>query len=125
MLKIQLIDDEENGREALSRRLLRKGCKVMLSSEGDEGFEQAVADVPDLIVIGMSLVLPDGWEVTRRLKSDPRTAGVPVVALLEEDTQDQREKAIDAGCDDYLAKPLHIEKAVEHLMRLLESRRNN
>ncbi len=119
MARILLIDDDEIGRDALARRLLRKGHQVDHSGEGDEGIEMARSNVPDLVVIGMSLTLPDGWDVTRKIKQAEPTREVPVIAILEEDSVNQREKAVDAGCDDYLARPVHLEQMVERIQGLL------
>lgn len=118
MPRILLIDDDEIGRDGLARRLMRKGWQVQVSNEGDEGLEKARSIAPDLAVIAMSL--PDGWEVTRRIKSESATREVPIVAILEEDTPDERVKALDAGCDDLAAKPIHIEQVIEKIQRLLD-----
>ncbi|MCE5228931.1 response regulator [bacterium] len=120
MPKILLIDDDEIGRDALARRLMRKGWQVQTSTDGDEGLDKARSSAPNLVIIAMSLVLPDGWEVTRQIKSDGALANVPVMAILEEDSPDERVKALDAGCDDLAAKPIHIEQVVEKIQRLLD-----
>lgn len=117
MPRILLIDDDEVGRDALARRLMRKGWQVMTSTEGDEGLAQARSAPPDLAVVAMSLVVPDGWEVTRQIKSEP---AIPVVGIVEENTPDEHSKAIDAGCDEVAARPIHIEQMVEKIQRLLD-----
>lgn len=118
MPRILLIDDDEIGRDGLARRLMRKGWQVQVGNDGDEGLAQARAAAPDLAVIAMSL--PDSWEVTRQIKTELAAREVPVVAILEEDTPDEQVKALDAGCDDMAAKPLHIEQVIEKIQRLLD-----
>ncbi len=118
MPRILLIDDDEIGRDGLARRLMRKGWQVQVGNDGDEGLAQARAAAPDLAVIAMSL--PDSWEVTRQIKTELAAREVPVVAILEEDTPDEQVKALDAGCDDMTAKPLHIEQVIEKIQRLLD-----
>lgn len=117
MPRILLIDDDEIGRDSLARRLMRKGWQVQVGSDGDEGLEKARSAAPDLAVIAMSL--PDGWEVTRQIKSGSAPREVPIVAILEEDTPDERAKALDAGCDDQVARPIHIERVIEKIQGLL------
>lgn len=118
MPRILLIDDDEVGRDGLARRLMRKGWQVQVSSDGDEGLDNARSSAPDLAVIAMSL--PDGWEVTRQIKSESASGEVPVVAILEEDTPDEQAKALDAGCDDLVTRPVHIEQIIEKIQRLLD-----
>lgn len=112
MTKILLVEDNEMNRDMLSRRLERKGYKVMIAVDGLQGVAMAEAEAPDLILMDMSLPILDGWEATRQLKSREPTRSIPILALTAHAMSGDREKAMAAGCDDYDTKP------VEHL-RLL------
>ncbi len=120
MPRILLVDDDELGRDALARRLLRKGYQVTVGSEGEECLTLARSEKPDLVVLAMNLSVPDGWEVTRTLKSEDGMSQMPVIGLIEENTLDEREKAIDAGCDDFEPRPIHADKIIEKIQRLLD-----
>src|SRR5207244_2282942 len=98
-VKILLVEDNEMNRDMLSRRLLRRGCDGTLAVGGEEGVAMARAEEPALILMDMSLPVLDGWEATRRLKADPATRGIPVIALTAHAMADDREKALEAGCD--------------------------
>lgn len=120
MPRILLVDDDEIGRDALARRLLRKGYQVTVGSEGEECLTLARRERPDLVVLAMNLSVPDGWEVTRTLKGEDGMSQMPVIGLIEEDTLDEREKAIDAGCDEFEPRPIHADKIIEKIQRLLD-----
>src|ERR671936_1212611 len=98
MAKILLVEDNEMNRDMLSRRLQRRGYEVVLAVDGGQGVERARAEVPDLILMDMSLPVLDGWEATRQLKADDRTRAIPVIALTAHAMAGDREKALDAGC---------------------------
>ena len=108
MHKILLVEDNEMNRDMLSRRLERKGYRVVIAVDGQSGVEMAGAELPDLVLMDMSLPVLDGWEATRRLKADPATAHLPVIALTAHAMSGDREKAIAAGCDDYDTKPIEL-----------------
>ena len=95
-------------RDMLSRRLLRRGYEVVTATDGKEGIGLAASEAPDLILMDMSLPVVDGWEATRRLKADPDTNSIPVIALTAHAMSGDREKAIEAGCDDYDTKPVEF-----------------
>ena len=101
----------------LARRLSRRGYQVVVAADGKRGIAMTRELLPDLILMDMSLPEMDGWEATRRLKSDPATRGIPIVALTAHAMASDRQKAIDAGCDDYHTKPVDF----ENLVRSLES----
>src|SRR6185503_10963219 len=101
MARILLIEDNEMNRDMLSRRLTRRGYEVLVAVDGEMGLEVTRAQMPDLILMDMSLPLIDGWEVTRRLKADAALKHIPVIALTAHAMANDREKAIEAGCDDY------------------------
>lgn len=106
MAKILLVEDNEMNRDMLARRLERKGFQVACAADGREGIGLAAGGGFDLILMDMSLPVLDGWEATRRLKADPATRSVPVIALTAHAMPGDREKALEAGCDDYDIKPV-------------------
>lgn len=119
MPKILLVEDNEDNRDMLSRRLARKGYEVILAIDGADGVSQAVTQKPDLILMDMSLPVLDGWEATRRIKADPATQSIPVIALTAHAMSDDREKAFAAGCDDYDTKPVELPRLLEKIESLL------
>ncbi len=119
MPKILLVEDNEDNRDMLSRRLARKGYDVALAVDGGEGVSQAATLKPDLILMDMSLPVLDGWEATRRIKADPATQGIPVIALTAHAMSDDRDKAFAAGCDDYDTKPVELPRLLEKIASLL------
>ena len=106
MPRILLVEDQEMNRDMLSRRLKKRGYEVSIAVDGAEGVDKARSENPDLILMDMSLPEIDGWEATRRLKSDDRTRAVPVIALTAHAMSGDRERAFEAGCDDYATKPI-------------------
>jgi CheY-like chemotaxis protein len=122
MPKILLVEDNEMNRDMLSRRLERKGYTVALAVDGVAGIEQAKAVAPDLILMDMSLPLLDGWEATRRLKADPATAAIPVIALTAHAMNEDRDKALGAGCDDFDTKPVELVRLLGKIEELLKKR---
>jgi two-component system cell cycle response regulator DivK len=104
--KILLVEDNEMNRDMLSRRLEKRGFEVAMAVDGKQGLEMASSESLRLILLDMSLPVMDGWEVARHLKEDPATASVPIIALTAHAMAGDREKAIEAGCDDYDTKPI-------------------
>lgn len=121
MAKILLVEDNELNRDMLSRRLARKGYDVVLAEDGAKGVAAATAERPDLVLMDMSLPVLDGWEATRRLKADPGTRTIPVIALTAHAMSTDREKAAEAGCDDYDTKPVELERLLGKIERLLRA----
>ena len=121
MPKILLVEDNELNRDMLSRRLMRKGYEVVLAGDGAEGVAAATAGRPDLVLMDMSLPVLDGWEATRRLKAAPETRPIPVIALTAHAMSSDREKALEAGCDDYDTKPIELPRLLEKIERLLRA----
>lgn len=119
MARILLVEDNEMSRDMLSRRLQRRGYDVVLAVEGVKGLECATELRPDLILMDMSLPLMDGWEATRRLKSAPGTKAIPVIALTAHAMPGDREKALEAGCDDYDSKPIDFARLLSKIEALL------
>lgn len=120
MAKILLVEDNEMNRDMLSRRLQRQGHEVLLAVDGAQGVAMTASERPDIVLMDMSLPVLDGWEATRRLKADPATAGIPVIALTAHALTSDREEALAAGCDDYDTKPIELPRLVEKIARLLD-----
>jgi CheY-like chemotaxis protein len=108
MPKVLLVEDNEESRDGLARRLRRQGYETLLAVDGREAVRVAGAEAPDLILMDMSLPGLDGWEATRQLKAAPQTRGIPVIALTAHAMAGDREKALEAGCDDYDTKPVEF-----------------
>lgn len=121
MVKILLVEDNEMNRDMLSRRLKRNGYEVVIAIDGQQGVEMAAAETPDLILMDMSLPVIDGWEATRRVKENATTRAIPVIALTAHAMAGDREKAIEAGCEDYDTKPVEITRLLGKIAALLPS----
>ena len=119
MTTILVIEDNETNRDMLSRRLARKGYEVLIAVDGVEGVAVARAKAPDLILMDMSLPILDGWKATRRLKANPATRTIPVIALTAHAMAGDREKALAAGCDDYDTKPIEFTRLFGKIQTLL------
>jgi two-component system, cell cycle response regulator DivK len=119
MTKVLLVEDNEMNRDMLSRRLTRRGFEVVFATDGQHGVELAQSEKPDIILMDMSLPVMDGWEATRRVKSDDATRHVPVIALTAHAMSGDEEKALAAGCDDYDTKPVEIDRLIGKIERLL------
>ena len=119
MTKVLLIEDNEMNRDMLSRRLIRRGFQVVFAMDGQQGIDLARSERPDIVLMDMSLPVIDGWEATRRLKADDATRSVPVIGLTAHAMSGDREKAIEAGCDDYDTKPVELDRLICKIERLL------
>lgn len=119
MPKILLVEDNEMNYDMLSRRLIRKGYEVVLAVDGQQGVEMAKSEAPDLILMDMSLPVLDGWEATRRIKAEPSTKSIPVIALTAHAMTSDREKALAAGCDNYDTKPIEFPRLMEKIEGIL------
>ena len=122
MAKILVVEDNEMNRDMLSRRLQKKGHEVLIAVDGQAGVDMAMSTRPDLILMDMSLPVIDGWEATRQIKGWPETASIPVIALTAHVMAGDRDKALDAGCDDYDAKPIDFERLLGKMQTLLGKR---
>jgi CheY-like chemotaxis protein len=120
MPKVLLVEDNEESRDGLSRHLRRKGYEVLLAVDGRQGVDVARANGPELILMDMSLPVLDGWEAARQLKAGPETRGIPVIALTAHAMAGDREKALEAGCDDYDTKPIEFPRLLTKIESLLE-----
>jgi CheY-like chemotaxis protein len=119
MPKLLLIEDNEENRDGLSRHLKRRGFDVAVAVDGQNGVEMARAGAPDLVLMDMSLPILDGWEATRQLKADPDTRRIPVIALTAHAMAGDREKALQAGCDEYETKPVEFARLLGKIQALL------
>ena len=115
MSKILLVEDNEMNRDMLSRRLMRKGYEVVMALDGQQAVELAASEKPDLILMDMSLPVLDGWEATRRIKAAAATRAIPVIALTAHAMSGDREKALEAGCDDYDTKPIELPRLLDKI----------
>jgi CheY-like chemotaxis protein len=122
MPKILLVEDNEMNRDMLSRRLVRRGYEVLIAVDGQTGIDMANAEAPDLILMDMSLPVMDGWEATRTLKTSEVTRHIPVIALTAHAMSTDREKAIEAGCDDYDTKPIELPRLLAKMEALIVPR---
>jgi two-component system, cell cycle response regulator DivK len=119
MAKVLLVEDNEMNRDMLSRRLIRRGFEVVFAVDGKQGVDLAHSEKPDIILMDMSLPVMDGWEATRRVKAGETTRAVPVIGLTAHAMNGDREKAIEAGCDDYDTKPVEFDRLMGKIERLL------
>jgi two-component system cell cycle response regulator DivK len=121
-MKILLVEDNEMNRDMLSRRLTRNGFEIVIAVNGQEGVDLAISAQPDLILMDLSLPVIDGWEATRRVKANPATASIPVIALTAHAMAQDKEKAMAAGCDDFDTKPVELQRLLEKIKGLLNSK---
>ena len=122
MTRVLLVEDHEEIWDFLSRRLKRRGFDVVLAFDGQDGVNKARAENPDIVLLDMNLPVMDGWTAAREIKSDPGTAGLPVIALTAHAMSGDRDKAIAAGCDDYHAKPIDFSRLLTQIDALLGSK---
>ncbi len=120
MPKILLVEDNEMNQDMLARRLTRKGYEVVIAVDGGQGVAMARSEAPTLILMDMSLPVLDGWEATRQIKAAPETQAIPIIALTAHAMSGDREKAIEAGCDDYDTKPIELNRLLAKIEALLE-----
>ena len=119
MPKILLVEDNEMNSDMLSRRLQRHGYDVIVAVDGEEGIAMAQGDAPDLILMDIGLPGINGLEAARRIKATPETASIPIIALTAHALAEDREKALNSGCDDYDVKPIKLPRLLEKLQALL------
>ncbi len=118
MPKILIVEDNEMNRDMLSRRLERRGFGVVIAVDGAQGVAMSKTELPDLVLMDMSLPVMNGWEATRAIKADPTTQQMPVIALTAHSMPGDREKAMEAGCDDYDTKPVDLPRLLEKMAAL-------
>ncbi len=123
MTRILLVEDNEMNRDMLSRRLVRSGYEVIIAEDGGRGIDAAKSNKPDLILMDMSLPVIDGWEATRRIKAAPELNNIPIIALTAHAMATDRDKALEAGCDDYDTKPIELQRLLGKIEALLATAR--
>ena len=119
MAKLLLVEDNDMNRDMLSRRLARRGYEVAIAIDGAQGVEMARTETPDLILMDLGLPVIDGWEATRRIKASPETKHLPIIGLTAHVMAGDREKALEAGCDDYDTKPIELARLLEKIESML------
>lgn len=119
MTRILYVEDNEDNAYMLARRLARRGYEVDVAADGAAGIERAAALRPNLILMDLRLPVMDGWEATRRLKGDPATGSIPVIAVSSHAMRGDRERALAAGCDDYDTKPIEFARLLAKIESLL------
>ena len=122
MPKILIVEDNEENRDALSRRLQRRGFEVVMAFDGKLGVAAAKSEMPDLILMDMNMPEVDGWEATKQVKADPATAHIPVIALTAHAMAGDRDRAVAAGCVDYHTKPVELPKLLGQIEQILVQR---
>jgi two-component system, cell cycle response regulator DivK len=121
MKRILIVEDNELNRDVLSRRLRRQGYEVLVATAGLDGLRLARSARPDLILMDLGMPGIDGWECTKRLKAEGVTSAIPIIALTAHAMVDDRQKALDAGCDDFDTKPIDFSKLLDKMNRLLST----
>jgi two-component system cell cycle response regulator DivK len=119
MTKILLVEDNEMNRDMLSRRLQRRGYVILAAESGEQGLSLARLELPDLILMDITLPEMDGWEAARRLKADESTRSIPIIALTARALMSDQAKAYEVGCDDYDTKPVDFSRLTEKIENLL------
>jgi len=120
MPKILLVEDNEMNRDMLSRRLEKRGYTLAMAVDGGAGVAMAKSEMPDLILMDISLPVLDGWDATRQIKADPATGGIPIIALTAHAMESDRQKALAAGCDDFDTKPVELNRLLLKIEDLLK-----
>lgn len=120
MNRILIVEDNELNRDVLSRRLARRGFDVLIAFDGPQGMEMAHRHAPNLILLDLGLPQIDGWECARRLKADAVTGRIPIIALSAHATVDDRQRALEAGCNEFDTKPIDFAGLLKKMERLLE-----
>jgi CheY-like chemotaxis protein len=119
MITILLVEDNELNRDRLSRRLERRGYRVLIAVDGNQGVHMAKSEMPDLILMDMSLPVLNGWEATRRIKAAVETQAIPIIALTAHAMTGDRARALEAGCDDYDTKPIEFTRLLNKIQTCL------
>jgi CheY-like chemotaxis protein len=120
MPRILIVEDNEENRDSLTRRLERRGFEILCANDGKAGVEMAKAEKPDLILMDMNMPELDGWEATRQIKAEPGMGGLPVIALTAHAMTGDRERALEAGCTDYHTKPIEFPKLLAQIESILQ-----
>jgi len=122
MPKILLVEDNELNRDMLARRLTRKGYNVVIAIDGEDSINKAILELPDIILMDMSLPILDGWESTKILKKEKNTSNIPIIALTAHAMQGDKEIALSIGCDDYDTKPIDFSRLLTKIENFLNKK---
>jgi len=122
MPKILIVEDNPDSRDGLARRLERRGYEVVLACDGQQGVDLARSAAPDLILMDINLPILDGWEATRIIRAADQTSGIPIIALTAHALTSDRQKTLEAGCDDYHTKPVELPRLLNQIETLLQDR---
>jgi two-component system, cell cycle response regulator DivK len=125
MIRVLLVEDNEINRDMLARRLIRRGFEILIAIDGAEGVKMAQSSQPDLILMDMSLPIIDGWEATRQLKALPSTCHIPIIALTAHAMAGDRDRCLQAGCDEYDTKPIEFARLLAKINVLLAASSTN
>lgn len=125
MARILLVEDNDVNRDMLSRRLIKREHNVINAVNGQECLDLALTEKPDIILLDMSLPVIDGWEAARRLKSDPATKGIPIIALTAHAMAGDREKCLEAGCEEYATKPVDFKQLRTQIDNILNGEKSS
>ena len=120
MPRILVVEDNEENRDSLSRRLQRRGFEVLIAEDGRAGVAMAKSEKPDLVLMDMNMPLVDGWEATAQIKAVPELAHIPVIALTAHAMTGDRQRALAAGCTDYHTKPIEFPKLLAQIESILQ-----
>jgi CheY-like chemotaxis protein len=120
MAKILIVEDNEMNRDMLSRRLIRKGFDIIMAEDGQEGVDMSISDSPDLILMDLSLPIMDGWQATTTIKSNDITKEIPIIVLTAHAMAGDREKALEAGADEYDTKPIEFKRLMGKIKNFLK-----
>jgi CheY-like chemotaxis protein len=121
MAKILIVEDNPKNRDMLSRRLIKRGYEIVMAEDGQEGIDMTTSEMPDLILLDLSLPVMDGWDVAKHLKGDDATKHIPIIALTAHAMSGDREKSLEAGCDEYETKPIRLPDLLAKMEALLNS----
>jgi two-component system, cell cycle response regulator DivK len=120
--KILIVDDNQDGRELVVKILKNRGYQMIEAVDGEEALEKAIAENPDLILMDISIPKIDGYEVTKRLKSQVTFKNTPIIALTAHAMKGDREKALESGCDGYISKPIDIHELPDQIKSYLKNK---
>ena len=123
MTRILIVEDNDLNRDMLSRRLARRSFQIVAAADGAAGVEAAIRESPDLVLMDMSLPVVDGWQATRMIKANPETSAIPVMALTAHALKEDRERALEAGCDEFETKPVDLDRLLTKIDVLLSKAR--
>ncbi len=119
---VLVVEDNELNADMLSQRLKRKGYEILFAADGEEAIKMVRDNQPSVVLMDMSLPILDGWEATRRLKADSKTKHIPIIALTAHSMTDDRQQALDAGCDEYETKPVNFQSLIAKIESFLEKK---